>query len=118
MRHFLPLPRPIPGLSSSVALPTAQRLLVALPCLTHTLTAAYRSAFATAKLLPLIAATAQLHLLSTAPALKQPIEILDRWPRPADFLALSTPIGEARFTTDRWLERLGLRPGLSSIWAP
>src|SRR5258706_6794072 len=113
MRHFLLLPRPIAGLPRSVPLPTAQGPLVALSRFTHALTTAYRSALAPAKFLPLVTASAQLHLLAPAPALKQPIEILDRWPRPADFLALSTPIGEARSTTDRWLERLGLRPSLS-----
>ncbi len=118
MRHFLLLARSIPGLPGGVTLPTAQAPLVALPCFTHALPTAYRSAFATAEFLPLVAAPAKLHLLPATPALKQPIEILDRWSCPADFLALSTPIGEARFTTDRWLERLGFRPSLSSIWAP
>jgi hypothetical protein len=117
MRHFLQPPRAIAGLSRRMPLPTAQRPLVSLSGFAHALSTAYRRAVRTAKLLPPVAAPAQLHLLAAETALKKPVEILDRWPCPADFLALSTPIGEARFTTDRWLERLGFRPSLSSIWA-
>ncbi len=70
MRHFLQSPRAIAGLSRRVTLPTAQRLLVSLPRFTHALATAYRSAFATAELLPPVAPPAQLHLLATEPALK------------------------------------------------
>jgi hypothetical protein len=70
MRHFRRPPSAIAGLASRVPLPTAQRLLIALTCFTHAPSTAYRSALATVKLLPLIAAPAQLHLLPTETAVK------------------------------------------------
>ncbi len=89
MRHFLQLPHAIAGLSRRMPLPTAQRPLVSLPCFAHALSAAYRSALTPAKRLPPVAAIAQLHLLAAETALKKPIYVVDRWPRPADLLALS-----------------------------
>ena len=70
MRHFLLPPRPIPGLSCRVTLPTAARPLVSLPRFTHALPAAYRSAPAPAKLLALITVPTQLHLFAAQTALK------------------------------------------------
>ena len=70
MRHFLAPPCAIAGLPCRVALPTAQRPLVSLPRFTHAPSTAYRSALTSAKLLPPVATSAQLHLLATETALK------------------------------------------------
>lgn len=70
MRHFRRPPSAIPGLPGRVPLPTAQGLLIPLTCFTHAPSPAYRSALTTAKLLALITAPAQLHLLPAETALK------------------------------------------------
>jgi hypothetical protein len=85
MRHFFALPRQISGLALSVPTRPTTAALVTHPRLAHARTAAYRSATATAKLLTTIATRTELHLRVTSLAVEEPIEILDRWPRPPDF---------------------------------
>jgi ABC-type arginine transport system permease subunit len=85
MRHYFKLAVAIPGLASGMLASAATTSLVALAGLTHARASAYRSTLVAAKPLPEIAITAQFHLLATSLAAEEPIGILDRWSRPADF---------------------------------
>ena len=85
MRHYFKLAVAIAGLALGMLASAPTTSLVALASLSHTRAPAYRSTLIAAKLLPEIAVTAQLHLLLALLAVEEPIEILDRWSRPADF---------------------------------
>ena len=85
MRHYFKLPLAIAGLPLGMLASTATTSLVAHACLPHPRAPTYRSALLAAKLLSKVAVTAQFHLLPALLAVEEPIEILDRWSRPADF---------------------------------